>query len=286
MIPPEFDYYSPTGIKEAVDLLSKFGEDAKVLAGGQSLIPMLKLRVTSIPVLVSLSDIKELDYVEARRDGLYIGAMTRIADLEDSSAIDNSLAIIPQAASKIADPLVRNMGTAGGNISHADPSNDLPAVMLALGAKFKVYGKGGERVLDSRDFFLDAYTTALNRDEAVTEIIVPKWKAGSRGVYLKMRKRAADFSIAGVAVQLEFNDGEVSKAGLATTSLNPVAKKITEAEDMMTGKALNDALIDKVSNLVAESCDPASDLYGSAEFKRKLARRLTSEALLTISKMR
>ncbi|MEM3676193.1 MAG: FAD binding domain-containing protein, partial [Thermoplasmataceae archaeon] len=189
MIPPEFDYFAPTGIREVADILKKYGEDAKILAGGQSLLPSLKLRVTSIPVLVSLSEIRDLEHIDMRRDGLHIGSMTRVADLEDSDSIGEPLSIIKQAASQIADPLVRNMGTAGGNVSHADPSNDLPAVMLSLGAKFRVYGNGNERYIDSSEFFVDAYTTSLRRDEILSEIVVPVWGKSSRGVYLKMRKR-------------------------------------------------------------------------------------------------
>ncbi len=279
MMPPAFEYLAPTDVDEAIDLLNRYGEDAKILAGGQSLLPLLKSRITSIPYLISLSEVRDISYITEGKNDLKIGSMTLDADLEFSQTVRKKFPLLYDAVAQLADPLVRNMGTIGGNLSHGDPSNDLPSVMLALDASFKIRGNDGEREVKSRDFYKDTFVTALEHGEILTEISIPYWPEASGGAYVKFRKGTWNFSVAGVAVQLHLDDHKVMKAGIAITSMGPTAIKAIEAENYLKGKKLTPEILRHAAELVVSASQPGSDSYGSVEYKKEILRRISIQAL-------
>jgi aerobic carbon-monoxide dehydrogenase medium subunit len=282
LIPPPFEYYAPTSLPEALDLLKKSGENAKILAGGQSLIPVMKLRLGQPSHLIDLNGVSGLSYIREAGGMLKIGAMTRMAELESSSLLKSKYGVIHDAAINIADPLVRNRGTAGGNVSHADPANDLPAAMLALEAQFTSMAPGGAmKNYRAVDFFIDSFTTALSHDEILTEISVPAFAPGSGGAYMKLEKRVGDFAIVGVATQISLDrNGMCTKAGIGLTAVGPTALKVTEAEDYLKGKSLTDAsVLSKAGELASNKANPASDLRGPADYKKEMVKVFTVRAL-------
>jgi carbon-monoxide dehydrogenase medium subunit len=285
MNPPRFEYYAPTGIEEIVGLLKKYGDDAKILAGGQSLLPLLKSRVVTIPCLISLSEVRGLSYIDERKDGVHVGAMTVDSDLEFSDIIKKHFPLIQDCASQVADPLVRNTGTIGGNISHADPSNDFPSVMLAIGAKFVVQGESGTREISAEDFFVDTFETSMKHDEVLKEIILPYWGSNSYGAYGKFKKGTWNFSVAGVAVQLSMESGKINKAGIAITSMGPKAIKCTEAEKYLAGKKPDDSVLKHAAELIVGASQPSEDQYGSEKYKKEILRRLSIKTMEKAIKM-
>ncbi|MDH2900372.1 MAG: xanthine dehydrogenase family protein subunit M [archaeon] len=280
MIPASFEYSSPKTLSEAISLLETSGSDSKILAGGQSLIPLMKLRLGSPSRLIDINNIEGLSYIRESDSFLRIGALTRMADLESSDLIKKKYSVINDAASHIADPTVRNLGTAGGNVSHADPANDLPATMLALGAEFVATGPAGSRVIKAKDFFVDTFTTALTHREILTEIRVPQYSPGTGGAYLKLEKRVGDFAIAGVAVQICLDtDGKVARAGIGLTAVGPSVIQAEEAEQSLLGQKLTEDTIGTAARLAAQASTPSSDLRGPAEYKKEMVKVLTSRAL-------
>ncbi len=282
MIPPSFEYYEPATLQEALSLLQKSGENAKILAGGQSLIPVMKLRLGQPTHLIDLNRVENLSYIREADGMLKIGAMTRVADLEASPLLKSKYGVLHDTAMNIADPLVRNRGTAGGNVSHADPANDLPATMLALEAQMTAVGpSAARRSFRAQDFFVDSFTTALSHDEILTEIAVPAYAPGSGGAYLKLEKRVGDFAIVGVAAQIFLNhDGTCQKAGLGLTAVGPTALKATGAEDYLKGKSLGDPnVLAKAGELASDKSSPVADLRGPAEYKKEMIKVLTVRAL-------
>ena len=279
MNPPTFEYFAPTGIDEVIDILAKYPGEAKILAGGQSILPLLKSRISSIPYLVSLSEIKGMSYVDEGKDGVKIGSMTIDSDLENSDLIEKRFPILHDATKQLADPLVRNVGTIGGNLSHADPANDLPAVMISLGARFTIRGKKGSREVEASNFFIDTFTTALEPDEILTEVYIPFWGRNSGGAYVKFKKNTWNFSVAAVAVQLELDGNTCKKAQIATTAVSPKSGRVESAEKHLVGKPLTDDVIKKAAEEVAASAEPVTDSYGSEEYKREILKRITREAI-------
>lgn len=279
MIPPHFEYARPNTLSEALAIL-KGSEGAKVVSGGQSLIPLMKLRLASPTLLVDINRIPGLDYIRESEGAIRIGALTRVADLESSRLLKEGYPIIHDAASLIADPLVRNMGTIGGNVSHGDPANDLPAVMLALGAEFVVAGPSGERITESRSFFVDTFLTALAHDEILTEVRVPAAPPRSGGSYQKLEQKVADFATVGVAVQLTLNPRNVCEsAGIGLTAVGPTAIKAEAAEAALEGKAVGGDEVAAAAQLAADASDPVSDVRGTAEYKKKTVKLLTARAI-------
>lgn len=282
MIPPSFEYYSPTTLPEALSLLQKSGENAKILAGGQSLIPIMKLRLGQPSHLIDLNRVNGLSYIREDDSMLRIGAMTTMADLESSSLLKSKYGLIHDTAMNIADPLVRNRGTAGGNITHADPANDLPAAMLALEAQFTAVGPGGaKKNFRAQDFFLDAFTTVLDHNQILTEIAVPVYASGTGGAYLKLEKRVGDFAIVGVAVQVSLDrDGKCIKAGIGLTAVGSTALKAVEAEEYLKGKSLGEeSVLSKAGELASNKSSPTSDLRGPAEYKKEMIKVFTIRAI-------
>jgi aerobic carbon-monoxide dehydrogenase medium subunit len=287
MIPPSFEYFAPMSLPEALDLLHKSGENAKILAGGQSLIPVMKLRLGQPSHLIDLNGIGGLSYIKESGGMLRIGAMTRMADLESSSLLKSKYGILHDAAMNIADPLVRNRGTAGGNVSHADPANDLPAAMLALEAQFTSMAPGGAtKTYKAIDFFLDSFTTALSHDEILTEIEIPAFAPGNGGAYMKLEKRVGDFAIVGVAAQIALDrNGSCVKAGIGLTSVGATALKATDAENYLKGKSLTDAsVLSKAGELASGKSNPTDDLRGPADYKKEMVKVFTIRALKVAQK--
>lgn len=274
----DFEFFAPDNLKEVIELLVKNEGEIKILAGGQSLIPLLKTRIISMPMLVSLDKVVGLNYVKEVDGAMKIGAMTKVSQLEDSAIIKNKLPTLHDAVLQIADPLIRNSGTIGGNIAHADPGNDLPAVMLSLDATFKVIGPDGEREIKAGDFFVDTYTTSLETNEILTEVSIPTKR--SLGSYVKFKKRAGDFSIAAVAVSIELaSQGMVNSIGIGLTSVGPAPISVKEAEEYAKGKSLNRETMAKIADMAADAAEPSSDFYGTAQFKREIVRLIVPEAI-------
>lgn len=280
MIPAGFDYHAPTTIGEATALLSRLGEDAKVLSGGQSLIPLMKLRLASPRHLVDINRIPGLAYVKEADGALRIGALAREADLEESEAVRTRYPLLADATRTIADPLVRNLATVAGNLAHGDPANDHPAAMLALGAEIVATGPAGERRIPIGSFFKGPFETALKLDELLTEIRVPAPAARSGGSYLKLERKVGDFATAAVAVQLTLAaDATCAAVGISLTNVGLTPIKAEKAEAALRGKRLDEATVREAGQLAADAARPEADLRGSVEYKKDVVRVLTMRAL-------
>jgi len=280
MIPSAFDYVAPATLDEAVALLGAHGGEAKVLSGGQSLIPMLKLRLASPPVLVDINRIPGLDYVEERDGALRIGALAREADLERSAAVRARYPILLDTARVIADPLVRNSATVCGNVAHGDPGNDHPATMIALDASFVARGPRGTRTIPAREFFLGLFATALAPDEIVTEVVVPAPPPRSGGAYLKLERKVGDYATAAVAAQVTLDEhGGCVRAGIALTNVGPTPIHARSAEQFLLHKPLDAGTVAQAAHLAAAAAEPVEDRRGSAEYKRDVVRVLAARAL-------
>jgi carbon-monoxide dehydrogenase medium subunit len=281
MFPAAFDYRSPASLEEALALLTEHGDAAKVMAGGQSLIPLLRLRFAQPGMLVDIGRLPRLSGFD-RKDGyLRIGALTRHVDIERSSELGGLFPILPEAAHWIADPLVRNQGTVGGSICHADPAGDWGSVMLALGADFVAHSRSGERVIHAADFFQGPFTTALKPDEVLTEIRIPFGSGKAGGAYNKLERKVGDFATVAVAVQVELDGGKISKAGIGLTSVGATNLKATAAEKALVGHEPSDAVIAEAARLAAGAAEPKDDVRGSAEFKKDVVRVFVQRGLKT-----
>jgi aerobic carbon-monoxide dehydrogenase medium subunit len=281
MIPQSFEYFSPATISEAIALLQKHGDGAKILSGGQSLIPMMKVRLARPEYIVDINRIANLQYVKEEDGFLKIGGLTREADLEVSNLIRSKYPIVLDTAAMIADPQVRNMATVGGNLAHGDPANDHPATMLALGAEITATGQGGERAIPIKDFFLSVFTTALEHGEILTEIRIPIPPPGSGGAYFKLERKVGDFATVGVAAQVTLDGaGVCRRAGIGLTNVGATPIKATRAESFLAGKRMDEQQIRQAAQLAAEDAQPSSDLRGSAEYKVSMVRELTKRALV------
>ena len=280
MIPPKFAYFVPTTVHEALTLLRTYGSEAKLLSGGQSLIPLMKLRLATPAYLVDINRIPGLDQIQERNGFLSIGALTREADLEQSARVRALYPIVCDTARVIGDPLVRNLATIGGNLAHADPANDHPATMLALEAEIVATGLSGERTIPAAEFFTDFFTTALQPDEMLTAIRIPAPPAGSGGMYVKLERKVGDFAVVGVAAQVTVDaSGICTRAGIGLTNVAPTPLKVRAAEALLQGKRLDQESIQQAAQLAAEAARPEADLRGSVEYKRDMVRVLTTRAL-------
>jgi len=280
MIPAAFDYHRADTLADALALLERCGDGAKLLAGGQSLLPLLKLRLGMVTDLVDISGISGLEYIKEEGGFLKIGAMTRESTVERSELIRSRYPILLDTAAVVADPLVRNRATLGGNLAHADPANDHPATMVALGATVVARAPGGERTIPIDQFFTDILSTALKPNEILTEIRIPTPPPKSGGAYLKLERKVGDFATAAVAAQVTLRQsGEVERARIALTDAGSVALEAIQAEQFLQGKKPDGATIAEAARLAAQAASPTADRRGSVEYKREMARVLTVRAL-------
>ena len=279
MIPPAFDYHAPRTVGEAIALLSSLGDDAKLLAGGHSLLPMMKLRFAQPGALIDINRIPELRGISEAGGVIRIGAMTTENELIASPLLQKHLPLLPEAALLIADPQVRNRGTIGGDIAHGDPGNDHPAIAMALDASFELQGPKGTRQVKAVDFFHGTYMTALAEDEILTAILVAPFAAGTGYAYQKLKRKTGDWATAGAAVILRMEGGVVSHASIGLTNVAPTALRASAAEAALVGHPLTEATISLAASAVRSICDPAEDLRGDAEYKTAMAAEMTKRAI-------
>jgi len=280
MIPAGFEYHAPRSVADAVALLGELGPDAKLLAGGHSLLPMMKLRFATPSHLIDLGRIAGLRGISQTGNEIRIGAMTTEADLLKSSLLAEKVPLLVEGAGWIADPQVRYKGTIGGDISHGDPGNDHPALMLALDASFVLVGPKGERVVKADGYFLGMYATLLEPDEVMSEIRIPIPSAGTGWSYQKLKRKIGDFATAATAVLLQMDGAKVAKVSIALTNAGATALKAREAEASLVGKAIDNASLDEASRLAMSICDPTPDQRGDAEYKVAMCGEMTRRALL------
>jgi aerobic carbon-monoxide dehydrogenase medium subunit len=281
MFPAAFDYRAPTSLEETLSLLKKHGEEAKVMAGGQSLIPLLKLRFARPELVIDIGRLPALNTV-TRQDGhLVIGALVRHVDIERSKELAAEAPMLPEAAHWIADPLVRNRGTLAGSICHADPAGDWGSVMLAFGADVVARSQAGERVIHSDGFFKGPFETALKPDEVVTAVRIPVHKGRSGGAYLKLERKVGDFATVAVAVQVALEGDRIASAGIGLTAVGDRNLKATEAERFLQGKSPADDVIAEAARLASNAAEPNDDIRGSAEYKKDVVRVFVQRGLRT-----
>ena len=272
MFPSEFDYFAPTSVEEVIALLTEYGEDAKILAGGQSLIPMMKLRIASPRYVIDVNGVQSLTGLARSGDGLEFGALCRHAEIAESALVREHLPIMVDAARLTADVQVRNRGTIGGSLAHADPAGDWPAILLALETDVTVTGRGGARSIPLREFIVDAYTTQMVPAEMLTRVSVRLPTPPCGGVYVKFEKRAGDFAVASVGVQLELGEGDTCrKVAISLGALGPFPTRAGRAEEALRQRAATPDLLRDVERLVQEDTEPFEDTRGSVPYKRHLA---------------
>ena len=279
MIPPSFDYHAPRSLGEAVALLASLGEDAKLLAGGHSLLPMMKLRFAQPAHLIDLGAIQDLRGIREESGTLVIGAMTTEAELLGSALVRSRVPLLAEGASQIADPQVRYKGTIGGDLSHGDPGNDHPALMLALDAQFVLTGPKGRRTVPADGFFVGLYSTQLAGDEILTQIRIPIPAAGTGWSYQKLKRKTGDFATAAAAALLRMKGAAVAQVAIALTNAAPTALRATAAERALVGKALDAASLAEAARLAMSICQPTADLRGDVAYKTAMCGEMTRRAL-------
>ena len=281
MIPREFEYHAPKTIPDALGLLKQFGDEAKLLAGGHSLLPMMKMRFAQPGHLIDLGKIRELKGLREDAGTLRIGAMTTENELIWSKLLQDKCPLLVEGARLISDPQVRYKGTIGGDIAHGDPANDHPALMLALGASFVLKGPSGERVVPADGFFTGSFATLMNGGEIMTEIRIPIPAQGTGWCYAKLKRKTGDFATAAAAVTLRMKGETVQEVAIALTNVGASVLRARAAEDALRGKAMNDASIAEAGRLAMSICDPVTDQRGDAEYKTAMAGEMTQRALRT-----
>lgn len=270
MLPARFEYHRPSSLDEALALLATHREEAKVLAGGQSLIPMMKLRFANPAHIVDINRIPGLDGVAEDGGALRVGALARNSALAASDLLRSRYPAMAAAAPLISDPVVRNLGTLGGSLAHADPAGDWGSVMLALGATVVLRSANGEREVPVSEFLVDTFTTTLSPDEILTEVRVPTPTARAGGTYLKLERKVGDFATVGVAVHVQLSNGTIDRAGIGLTAVGTKNLEPTEAEAALAGAEPGDDAFGEAGRLAAEAAHPVSDVRGSADYKRHI----------------
>jgi carbon-monoxide dehydrogenase medium subunit len=282
MFPSAFDYVRATSLQEAFEALEKFGTDARVLAGGQSLIPAMRYRLAAPAVLVDINPIRALAYVREENGILRVGALARHSDIEYSQLVAAKCPLMADAAVMVADPIVRFRGTLAGSIAHNDPAADWCAAAIAGRASVVVTRAAGSRTVDIDNFLVDSFRTAIEPGEIVTEVGWPIPDARTSGAYLKIERKVGDFAVAAVAVQISLDEkGRCRQAGIGLCAVGPTALRATSAEKILSGSDVSAGAIREASAAASKECDPASDTRGSVEFKRDLIRVLVARALTT-----
>jgi carbon-monoxide dehydrogenase medium subunit len=279
MYPASFEYFAPTTLDEALGLLQEHGEEAKVLAGGMSLIPLMKLRFAAPRVIVDINGLSELGQLEQDDGGLRMGALVRHKTCEKSELLRGRYGTLGDAAPMISDPIVRNMGSVGGSLAHADPQGDWGSVMLATRAEITVQSSNGSRTIPIDEFFQGPFTTVLEPTEILTEVRVPDSGTRAGGSYLKLERKVGDFATVGVAVHVAFSNGSVSQAGIALTGVGPMNLRAEAAEQALAGQALDEQVIGEAARLAAEAAQARTDVRGTEEYKRNVVRVFTERGL-------
>lgn len=280
MKPNAFEYFAPNTVKEAVGLLEKYEDEAKILAGGQSLVPIMNFRLGRPEVLVDINGIKDLDYTKEEGEALFIGALTRERDLELSPLVKEKCPILAEAVSFIGHVPIRNRGTVGGSLVHADPSSELPTVICCLDGEMKVVGPSGERALEPEEFFLTYLTTSLEPSEILVEVRIPTLPQNTAWSFVELSRRSGDFAIVGVATLLFMEDGGVCKeARIALGGVAPTPVRAEEAEELLSGQVITDELIKAAGEEAAEATETEPDYHASAEYRKDMARVFVQRGL-------
>jgi aerobic carbon-monoxide dehydrogenase medium subunit len=279
LFPSSFEYAAPHSLEEALSTLSERADEAKVLAGGQSLIPLMKLRFASPALIVDLNRIPGLSFIEESGDHLRVGALTRNSELTASELLETKYPVMAAAAPLISDPIVRNLGTIGGSLAHADPAGDWGSVMIAMGADVVARGPSGERTIPVKSLIVDTFTTSLEPTEIITEVRIPKSSAPSGGTYLKLERKVGDFATVGVAVQLALEDGKVERAGIALTAVGSKNLEAEAAQQALAGVQPSADAFEEAARLAADAANPVSDVRGSADYKRAVVRTFVKRGL-------
>lgn len=281
MKPPAFDYCGPKTLDEVLALLGRYGDDAKLLAGGQSLIPILNMRLAKPAVLIDLNAVAELGYIREEQGQLRIGALTRHVDVERSALVGKRQPLLAETVRHIGHLQIRNRGTIGGSLVHADPSAELPALMVALDAALVMTGPAGARTVGAGEFFLMYFTTCIRSDEVLTEVRVPVLPTGTGYAFAEVARRHGDFALAGVACTLSLaDDGTVADCRLGLTGVGPAPVRAREAEERLKGRLPEPWLLAEAAGVVGGAVAPESDVHASAEYRRHLASVLTERALV------
>ena len=277
-VPAQFDYEVATSVEEAIEFLQRHGPEARLLAGGHSLIPMMKLRLAFPEVLIDIHELDgELRFVREDEGTLVVGALARHKDLLESPVVRERYTLLADAEKFIADPLVRNMGTVGGSFAHADPSEDLPAAFVALGAEVVVRGPNGEKTIAIEDLAVGPFETAIEPDEILTEARVPGAPHGSS--YFKVERRAGDYASAALGVALWMNEEEIEDARIGMCGVGSTTLRAREAEEVLRGQKPDEELYKRAAERAAQECDPPDDARGTPEYKRDLVRVLVVRAM-------
>ncbi|MDC0882712.1 xanthine dehydrogenase family protein subunit M [Litorivicinus sp.] len=279
MIPPSFEYHRPSTVDEAIGLLSSLGSEAKILAGGHSLLPMMKLRFAQPEHLVDINRIPELKGVRVIGDDIVIGAMTSENAIIADPALNEKVPLLPEAAKLIADPIVRNRGTIGGDIAHGDPANDHPAIALACDAVMTIAGPEGIRQVAASDFFLGTYWTALEENDILTAITMKAFPPGAGYSYKKLKRKIGDWATAACAVVVSLSGGKIDHVRITLTNLGPTALRAHDAEEVLLGQTATTDLIKQAADRAMAICDPAEDLRGDPEYKTAMAGQMVQRAI-------
>ena len=279
MYPGRFEYHAPATLEEAVATLDQYGDEGKVLAGGQSLLPLIKLRFASPRALVDINRLPGLDRVAEEDSELRIGALVRHRDCERSPLLGGRWGVLGDAAPQISDPIVRNLGTVAGSLAHADPQGDWGSALLAADARVVAESSRGRREIPLGELLQGPFTTALEPNEIITEVRVPDPGPRAAGTYLKLERRVGDFATVGVAVHVAFANGNVARAGIALTAVGPRNLRATAAEQALAGVRLDDEAIREAARLAADAAEPRDDVRGSADYKRNVVRVFVERGL-------
>ena len=280
MKPAPFQYVRPSSVDDALAALARYRDDAKVLAGGQSLIALMNLRLIKPAVLVDINRLSEIAYVRQENGTLAIGALTRQSAVESSDLIARQCPLMAEAIRFVAHRPIRNRGTVGGNLAHADPTSELPAVAVALGATFVARSGDGRRTIPASDFFVAPLSTALASNELLTEVGIPIWPPGQGWSFMEVSPRAGDYALVGVAATLQVEDGVCQAARLVYSGVGPRATRVGPAEQTLVGRPANEAMFREAGEVAAGQVDPSSDFHATADYRRDLVRVLTRRALM------
>jgi carbon-monoxide dehydrogenase medium subunit len=280
---PAFDYRSPETIDDAVHILREEAGAAKVIAGGQSLIPLLAFRLAAPSVLVDLAAIPDLNRIDIREDGVRIGAMVRWCDIESHEALAAAQPLLTAAVAHVAHYQIRNRGTIGGSLAHADPAAEMPGIAITCGAELSVVGAGGRRCIPAREFFVGPLMTSLESDEVIEAVHLPAWRTGRKWAFEEFAQRRGDFALAGAALFYDETDGVVRDAHVGVIGAGDVPRRLAEVEAVLNGRRIDTGLIAQAARTAAAAVEPADDIHASAAYRRALVETLVERALLHAS---